>query len=180
MKEERPDGAEPLVVVARAVKTRGLKGEIVADLLTDFPARFEGISSLIAVAPNGTRSVVDLEGYWFHQDRVVLKLTGYDTIETASTFVGSEFAVPESERVQLPEGYFYDWELEGCFVETLDGSPIGHVSQVMRLGGGVEMLAVENVERHRHLIPMVQAIIVEIDIARKRIQIDPPEGLLGL
>jgi 16S rRNA processing protein RimM len=180
MKDERLDGAAPLVVVARAVKTRGLKGEIVADLLTDFPARFEGISSLIAVAPNGNRSVLGLESYWFQQDRVVLKLAGYDTIETARTLVGSEFAVPESERVQLPQGHFYDWELEGCIVETLDGSPVGHVREVRRLGGGVEMLEVEDLELHRHLIPMVQAIIVEIDIARKRIQIDPPEGLIGL
>lgn len=180
MNEGQQKSAEPLVAVARAVKTRGLKGEIVAELLTDFPDRFARVSRLIALAPNGERRVVELEGFWLHQARVVLKLAGYDTVETASSFVGNEFAVPESDRVQLPSGHFYDWELEDCVVETVGGNAVGHVSEVMRIGGGAEVLVVENDERHKHLIPMVQSIVVAIDLARKRIQIDPPEGLLEL
>ena len=179
MKEASP-GGEELVIVARAVKTRGLKGELVAELLTDFPERFSGISSLIAVSPAGERQVVTLESYWLHQDRVVLKLSGYDTIETASGFVGSQFAVPEAERVELDEGYFYDWQLEGCVVETIDGARVGQVSEVVRLGGEIEMLGVENADGQKHLIPMVESIVVEIDIAGKKIEIDPPEGLLEL
>jgi 16S rRNA processing protein RimM len=179
MKEVSP-GGEELVIVARAVKTRGLKGELVAELLTDFPDRFSGVSSLIAVSPDGERQVVDLESYWFHQDRVILKLSGYDTIETASGFVDHQFAVPEAERVELAEGYFYDWQLEGCVVETTAGARIGTVSEVMRLGGDIEMLGVENADGQKHLIPMVESIVVEIDIAGKRVLIDPPEGLLEL
>jgi 16S rRNA processing protein RimM len=180
MSEELSEAAEPVVAVARAVKTRGLKGELVAELLTDFPERFADLSQLIAIAPDGSRGVVELESYWFHQARVILKLAGYDSIETARAFVGSEFAVPESRRVRLPDGQFYDWELEGCVVETMNGKSIGHVTSVMRVGGGVEMLAVETNERYEHLIPMVQSIVIEIDTARKRIRIDPPQGLLEL
>ncbi len=180
MSEELPEGAEPVVAVARAVKTRGLKGEIVAELLTDFPERFADVSQLIAIALDEKRSVVELESYWFHQDRVILKLVGYDNIGTASAFVGCEFAVPESSRVQLPEGHFYDWELEECIVETTSGKLIGHVRDVMRVGGGVELLVVESDDRHKHLIPMVQSIVIDIDTRRKKIRIDPPQGLLEL
>ena len=180
MREELQESAESVVAVARAVKTRGLKGELVAELLTDFPDRFADVSELIAVAPDGKRSVVELESYWFHQSRVILKLAGYDSIETASAFVGYEFAVPESSRVQLPEDQFYDWELEKCVVETTSGELIGHVRDVMRVGGGVEMLVVESDKKHEHLIPMVQSIVIDIDTARKRIRIDPPQGLLEL
>ena len=52
---------EPLIVVARAVRTRGLKGEIVADLLTDFPHRFARLSQFLAVSPDGQRKDVQLE-----------------------------------------------------------------------------------------------------------------------
>ena len=179
MKNARAEG-DDLVIVARAVKTRGLKGELVAELLTDFPERFDGISSLIAVSPRGERQNVELENHWFHQDRVVLKLAGYDTIETASAFVDYQFAVPENEQVELDDGYFYDWQLEGCFVETTAGNAVGRVSEVMRLGGDVEMLGVENTEGQKHLIPMVESIVVKVDIAAKKILIDPPEGLLEL
>ena len=172
--------SDDLVIVARAVKTRGLKGELVAEVLTDFPERFDGISSLIAVSPRGERQNVELENHWFHQDRVVLKLAGYDTIETASAFVGYQFAVPENERVELDDGYFYDWQLEGCLVETKAGYAVGRVSEVMRLDGDIEMLSVESIEGQKHLIPMVESIVVNVDIAEKKILIDPPEGLLEL
>ena len=110
--DEEPE--ESLVIVARAVRPKGLKGEIVAELLTDFPDRFNRISQFFAISPKGEQTAVKLERFSFHKDRVVLKLAGYDTIESASTLVGYEFAVPESERVELAADEFYDWELEGC------------------------------------------------------------------
>src|SRR5262245_30718041 len=102
---------EALVAVARAVKTRGLKGELVAELLTDFPERFDSTSQLICVSPDGEQKEVELESYWLHQDRVVLKLAGIDNIESATPFVGCDFAVPESEIVQVDEGEFRDLDL---------------------------------------------------------------------
>jgi ribosomal 30S subunit maturation factor RimM len=42
------------------------------------------------------------------------------------------------------------------------------------------MLVVQTDERHEHLIPMVQSIVVDIDTAGKKIRIDPPQGLLEL
>ena len=178
---DAPDAsAEELVAVARAVKTRGLRGEIVAELLTDFPERFEGLENLIAVAPNGERMSLELEEQWLHGERIVLKFVGYDSIEEAAALVGYEFAVPEAERIELPEDEFYDWELANCRVETIEGEKLGVVREVMRTGG-VEVLVVENAEAKReHLIPLAETICVEIDIENKLIRVDPPEGLLEM
>ena len=171
--------SDDLVAVARAVRTRGLRGEVVADLLTDFPERFENLERLIAVAPDGKRQVLLLEEHWFQGGRIVLKFAGYDSIESASALIGSEFAVPEAERVELPEDVFYDWELVGCRVETVEGENIGRVREVMRTGGGVELLVVENERaRREHLIPLAETICVEINVEEKLIRIDAPEGLL--
>lgn len=175
----QPAGS-PLVAVAKAVKTRGLKGEIVADLLTDFPDRFADASTLIAITRDGQRRMVQLENYWHHQSRVVLKFAGYDDVETASTLVGCEFAVAETDRVELPEGHFYDWELTGFSVETIEGDRIGTVQEVMRIGGGVDMLVIRNDKQQEQLIPMVESIVLNIDSNRQLIRIDPPEGLLEL
>jgi 16S rRNA processing protein RimM len=169
--------AEELVAVARAVKTRGLRGEIVAELLTDFPERFDGLEHLIAVAPDGARRVLDLEEHWLHQGRVVLKFAGYDSIEEATALVGLEFTVPESERVELEEDEFYEWELAGCKVETVEGERLGLVREIMRTGGG-EMLVVDNGEGRDYLIPMAEEICVEINVEQKLIRVDVPEGLL--
>jgi len=175
----RKENRDDLIIIARAVRTRGLKGELVADVLTDFPERFERVSELTGVASSGERKQLKLESYWFQSDRMVLKFAGYDTIEMAKALVGYEFGLPEAERVQLSEDQFYDWELEGCSVENKPGSIIGEVSKVMRTGG-VELLVVEDAAGREILIPMAQSIVLAIDISRKKILIDPPEGLLEL
>jgi 16S rRNA processing protein RimM len=173
---ERNNG---LIFVARTVRTRGLKGEVVADLLTDFPERFELISQLQGIGPNGELQQLNLESYWFQNGRVVLKFLGYDSIESAKTLVGYELGLPEEERVKLSAGEYYDWELEGCSVVIQRGSAIGRVREVMRTGG-VELLVVEDETLREHLIPMAQSIVVEIDLSNRNIVIDPPEGLLDL
>jgi 16S rRNA processing protein RimM len=173
------DGASSeLVIIARAVKPRGLKGEIVAELLTDFPERFEDVDELVLVSPSGERRTKRLEDYWFQNDRVVLKFSGYDDVETAKELVGVEFAVPESERVPLPADHYYDWELEGCTVKVGDDS-IGQVKSVLKTGG-VEILVVTGNSGKELLIPLADSIVVEVDPARKTIVVDPPEGLLDL
>ena len=170
--------SDDLVAVAHAVKTRGLRGELVAELLTDFPERFEGLENLIAVAPDGQRMTVTLEEHWFQSGRVVLKFAGYDSIEEASALIGYEFAVPEAERVELPEDEFYEWELIGCRVETIEGEGLGRVREVMHTGG-VETLVVDNeAAKREHLIPLAEEICVEINIEQKLIRVDAPEGLL--
>jgi len=170
---------DDLIIVARAVRTRGLKGELLADVLTDFPERFERVSQLTGVSASGERKHFELENHWFQNDRMVLKFAGYDSIESATGLVGYEFGLPLTERVELAEDEFYDWELEGCLVENSLGLTIGKVREVMRTGG-VELLVVENEERGEIFVPMVASIVTEIDVSGKKILIDPPEGLLDL
>ena len=167
-----------LVIVARGVRTRGLKGELVAELLTDFPERFELLDELIAVSPAGRQQTVKLENYWFQNDRVILKIESFDDVDAAKELIGYDFAVPEADRVQLEADEFYDWELEGCTVNTVDGTTVGIVSSVLKTGG-TEILVVNDQDIER-LVPLAASIVKEIDPAAKRILIDPPPGLLEL
>ena len=171
-------GSSELVIIARAVRPRGLKGEIVAQLLTDFPDRFEDIEELVLVSPKGERTTKRLEDYWFQNDRVVLKLADYDDVEAAKELVGFELAVPESERVPLPADHYYDWELEGCTVKV-GAESIGTVKSVLKTGG-TEILVVADENDKERLIPFADSIVVEVDAEQKTIVVDPPEGLLDL
>ena len=171
-------GSSELVIIARAVRPRGLKGEIVAELLTDFPNRFEDVEELVLVSPKGERTTKRLEDYWFQNDRVVLKLADYNDVEAAKELVGFEFAVPESERVPLPADHYYDWELEGCTVKV-GAESIGTVKSVLKTGG-TEILVVADESNKERLIPFADSIVVKVDAAQKTIIVDPPEGLLDL
>jgi len=173
-----PEPGSDLVLIARAVRTHGLKGEVVAELLTDFPERFENLDEVVIVSPGGAQTTGSLEDFWFQKDRVVLKLSGYDDVDTAKQLIGHEFAVPESDRVQLERGEFYDWELEGCTVKVGDAS-IGQVRSVMKTGGA-EILVVADESGKETLVPFASDIVLEIDPEAKTILVDPPEGLLDL
>ena len=173
-----PEPGSDLVLIARAVRTHGLKGEVVAELLTDFPERFEDLEEVVLVSPGGEHKTGSLEDFWFQKDRVVLKLGGYDDVDAAKELIGYEFAVPESERVPLPADHYYDWELEGCTVKV-GADSIGTVSSVMKTGG-TEILVVADNSGKEQLIPLAGSIVVSVDTAGKTIVIDPPEGLLDL
>ena len=79
--------------------------------------------------PDGERRDLKIENFWFQKDRIILKFAGFDSIETAETLRGAEICIPESEAVELEEDEFFDWELEGCEVETVEGEKIGRVRE---------------------------------------------------
>jgi 16S rRNA processing protein RimM len=167
---------EELVAIARIVRTRGLKGEVVAELLTDFPDRFESLETITAVSPEGDRSELNIEKFWFQNDRIILKFSGYDDVDSSEELRDLEICVPESETVELEAGEFFDWQLKGCIVEDLQGERIGEVLELMRTGG-TEILVVGGPSKE-YLIPFAESICVDVDVEKKVIRIDPPEGLL--
>jgi 16S rRNA processing protein RimM len=169
---------EDLVAIAKTVRTRGLRGELVADVLTDFPERFAETKTVLAIKPDGTREELKIENHWFQKDRVILKFAGFDSIEAAESLINREICVPESEAVALEAGEFFDWELIDCAVETVAGETLGRVKEVMRTGG-TEILVVASAGGEKdYLIPFAETICVEVEIENKLIKVDAPEGLL--
>ena len=165
-----------LIAIARIARPRGIRGELVAEVLTDFPERFEGLKNAIAVLPNGVRLELKIENAWFQNERVVLKFDGIDSIEAGEELRDAEICVSESDAVELEEGEFFDWQLEGCEVRTVDGEAIGTVREVMRTGG-TENLVVDG-DGREYLIPFAESICTEVDVEAKLIRVDLPEGLL--
>lgn len=165
-----------LVAVARIVRSRGLRGELVAEILTDFPERFEDLETVTALLPGGARQSLKIERFWFQKGRIVFKFAGFDSIETAETLRDAEICIPEADAVKLDADEFFEWELENCLVETVEGVSLGLVKELMRTGG-TEILVVEGAEKE-YLIPFAETICIEVDVENKRIKVDAPEGLL--
>jgi 16S rRNA processing protein RimM len=168
--------SEELVAIAKTTRTRGLKGELVAEMLTDFPERFDNLDVVSAIKPNGETIELTLEKFWFQKNKVILKFKDFDRIEEAEALRNCEICVPESEAVVLEEGEFYDWELEGCEVETIEGEKLGRVVELMRTGGTPNLVV--KGETKDYLIPFAATICIEVDVEHKLIRIDTPEGLL--
>jgi len=165
------------VTVARIVSAQGRRGEVAAEILTDFPERFQAGGEFWLTAAGSLPRSFTLEQSWFHKGRVILKFRGVDTISDAELLTGSLVQVPRSERHALPSGTVYISDLVGCSV--LDGARLlGKVTGCEETGA-VPLLRVESQEGEI-LIPFAQEICGAVDLERKEIRVRLPEGLAEL
>jgi len=173
---------EPWTLLARLVRPQGRHGEILADILTDFPERFADRKRLFLVSSEtgegGAREIA-LENHWLHKGRVVLKFAGIDSIHDADTLRGLLVAIPANERAALRDDSVYIGDLIGCEVVDLSGTPVtvGVVTDVDREAG---LLAVKSPDGSEALIPFAKAYLVRMDLAGKRIEMRLPAGLLEI
>jgi 16S rRNA processing protein RimM len=167
------------VLLAELVRPWGVRGEALATLHADDPARLDEVAAVELVPRRGAPRRARLEGWKVAGGRVVLKLEGVDSVEAARALAGAEVRIPGAEaRRRAPEGRVFAYQLEGMKVVAADGRPLGEVVRVLR-PAGQSLLEVRG-GRGLFLVPLVAAICKEIDVAGGRIVVDPPEGLIEL
>jgi 16S rRNA processing protein RimM len=171
--------AQPsFIVIARIVRTRGNRGEVLADLYTDFPARFDFLEDVWLEWPDGSRERGQIGEAWEHKGRQVLKFRGIDSISSAERLVGAWLMVEIENAVPLPEGTYFDHDLVGCAVYDRDGEQLGVVREVLRISGNNQLVVTG--KRGEFLLPAVEKICRDVCIEKKRIVVEPPEGLIDL
>jgi 16S rRNA processing protein RimM len=124
----------------------------------------------------GDGSRFEVESVWWHQDRLVFKFHGIDSISEAEPLAGAEVRIPAGERWALEPGEYYESDLIGCeVIDRASGNPLGRVVE-WQDSGGPGLLVLEG----GLLVPFARAICVEIDTRARRILVDLPEGLKEL
>jgi 16S rRNA processing protein RimM len=166
------------ITIARIIRTRGNKGEVLVDSFTDFPDRFDRLKDVWLEFENSDLQKVLIDFTWEHKGRRILKFTGFDTINAAEKLVGCLVQIPVEQAVQLPEGTYFDHDLIGCSVEDNHGKYLGVVVGIFRISGN-NQLVVKGLNKE-FLIPAVENICTQISIKKKQIIVDPPEGLMDL
>jgi 16S rRNA processing protein RimM len=173
-----PDKRPSFISIARIARTRGNRGEVLADLHTDFPDRFSTLEEVWLEFADGRRISIKIEEAWEHKGRMVLKFAGVENISAAEAFVGSWVQLPYSQAMELPEGTYFDHDLIGCSVELAGGERLGIVEDILRIEENNQLVV--KGPGGEYLIPAVGSICTRIEIGEKRIVVDPPEGLLDL
>ena len=169
---------EDLVLVGRIARPHGLRGQVVVNPETDFvEQRFRPGATLHTRGAAGDRTRT-ISTARVHGGRPIVGFEGLTRIEDVERLSGQELRVPEEELQALAPGQFYHYQLAGCVVETLHGEYVGEVDRVEGGAGGSRLVV--GGPRGEVLVPLAADICVEIDVATKRIRIDPPEGLLDL
>jgi len=166
------------ISIARIARPRGTRGEVLADLYSDFPARFESLLEVWVEFPDQSRERQTIEESWMHKNRLVLKFAGTDTISAAERFAGAWLQVEAEHAFPLPEGTYFDHDLVGCSVLDADGKVLGSVREVLRVAGNTQLVVEQR--GSEFMIPAVGEICVEVSITEKQIRVNLPEGLIDL
>jgi 16S rRNA processing protein RimM len=189
------EGTPVWIVLAQLLRPQGRKGELLAELLTDFPERFEQ-QPRVFLAPEGFSGTeaearpMEVVAFWLpvgkNVGRVVLQFAGIETISDAELIAGQEVIVPSEERRPLDDESVYISDLVGCTV--YDGQqPVGVVDDVQfamtpdgarRLDDAPPLLSVISPDGDEVLIPFAKAFLVAVDTAARRIDMTLPEGLV--
>jgi 16S rRNA processing protein RimM len=189
------------VQVARILRPRGNKGEVLAELLTDFPTRFSTLKQVYLRKQNGEVRPVGLQHFWVDRNRAaagVFHFAGCASISDAEALRGYAVLLPYAERVSLPIGQYFVTDLIGCTVfelpvaETKLSSPacameeaprvIGTVREVFFPGEGVAGTPLLQVDTAKGelLLPLAEDICTRVDVGERRIDVKLPEGLREL
>lgn len=163
------------VVVGRIGRPHGIRGEVTVETRTDEPEdRFAPGSVLLVDSP--VRQLV-VDGMHWHSGRLLLSFEGVHDRTAAEGLRGLLLEVErgEDETPDDPDE-FYDSALIGCAVVLDDGTPVGTIAEVAHLPGQ-DLLVVDRAPGEV-LVPFVEQFVPVVDIAARRVVIDPPPGLL--
>jgi 16S rRNA processing protein RimM len=193
------------VLVARILRPRGNKGEVAAEVLTDFPHRLTRLTEVYLGkaegVPQDSPQRVAVRSCWLsqnHRGQAVFHFAGCDSIADAEKFRGLDVLLPLEERVSLPAGQYFVSDLIGCSVfdsfaeeRVVSSSPcslarapelLGAVRDVYFPGEGVTgtpLLCVDTAQGEL-LIPLAEDICTNINVSERRIDVVLPPGLRTL
>lgn len=189
---------EAFVTLARILRARGNKGEVAAEILTDFPQRLAKLREVFLSDGRGAPKKIAVRVCWLHGHRAIFHFKGCDSISAAERLRGMEIQIPLAERVTLPAGQYFVSDLVGCAVFEIPSAPaavssspcslatapalLGTVREVHFTGEGVAgtpLLAVETPQGEL-LVPLAEEICTRIDTAARRIEVSLPDGLREL
>ena len=177
-------GPEPWVWLARIRRPQGRKGEVLAEILTDFPEKFSERRRLWLIGLSGIAvpREVELVHHWPHKGGIVLHFSGVDSISAAEELAGLIIAIPRSQRMPLGEDEAYIGDLIGCtLVDVAGAAPVhvGEIEDVDRSAGPVALLVVRGAAGEI-LIPFAKSYLRKIDLEARRVEMALPEGLVDL
>jgi 16S rRNA processing protein RimM len=177
------------VWLARIRKSQGRKGEVLAEILTDFPEKFaerKRVWLLNAAGQSGESArEIEIASHWLHKNGttgdIVLHFASINSITEAEALRGLIVAIPRAERALLDEDGVYVGDLIGCSlvdVASAPEKPVGKIEDVDRDAGPVALLVVRGEASDEILIPFAKSYLRSIDLEGKRVEMALPEGLV--
>ncbi len=170
------DGDMGWLIVGQVGKPHGIHGDVLVDVITDFPERLTDGVRFGVGADSAPLEFHHVHRVRFHKGKWLLSVKGIRDRETIEGWRGQFLFLPEQALEDLPEGYYYEHHLVGLECRSPEGDVVGEVTG-LDPGEGQSRLIVRSGLRER-LVPYVPEIVREVDLEGGFVVIDAPRGLL--
>jgi 16S rRNA processing protein RimM len=158
-------------------KPHGVHGDVLVDIITDFPERLTDGLRFGLGAEDGPSEFHEVFRVRYHKGRWLLSVAGLRDRDAIGPWRGRFLFLPALALDELPEGYHYEHHLVGLECVSIAGESLGTVTALDPGAGGQRRLVVRR-DRREFLVPYVPEIVREVDLERRRVVLDPPPGLL--
>ena len=164
------------LIIGRAGKPHGVHGDLLVEIVTDFPERLTDGLRFGLGDDSGPAEFFETHRVRYHKGRWLLSMKDIRDRETVEAWRGKYLYLPEQALEDLPEGYYYEHHLTGLECRSPDGAVLGRVTG-LDPGESQSRLIVRRDDRE-FLVPYVPEIVIEVDLGKKIVVIDAPPGLL--
>jgi 16S rRNA processing protein RimM len=167
------------LVVGRIGKAHGLRGEVTVEVRTDDPDLRFAPGTELETDP-AERGPLTVAAGRVQSGRLVLSFERVAD-RTAAEALRNTLLIVEADADESTDDpdEFYDHQLVGLSVVTVDGRDIGTVAEMLHLPAQ-DVFAVRRPDGREVLIPFVAKIVPRVDLERGAVVVDPPPGLLEL
>jgi len=165
-----PLKGEPVfLVVGKLRRAHGLAGDILMEVITDFPERMRSGRELFI---GEEHTPVHLQKSHVHPPFLLLKFREFDTPDEVGKFRNSMVYVRADSLPPLPEGEYYQHQLVGLQVVTEDGQTLGILTEVLETGAN-DVYIVKAADGKEVLLPAIREVIQSVNLADKTMMVRP-------
>lgn len=163
-----------LVAIGIIRAPHGIRGRLKVEPLTDDPARFTKLRSVIVAQPDSKVAATEyeIEKVAFQPKCVLLELRGVGSREAADALRGAKLLIPEEDVPPAGENSYYFYQLEGMRVETSEGTLLGTLDFITRTGSNDIYVIAPPGGGEQILIPAVKQAIISVELESKLMVVD--------
>jgi 16S rRNA processing protein RimM len=169
------EGEPVFLVVGKLRHTHGLHGEILMEVITDFPERIRPGKTLLIGETHLPKKVASRR---VHSNNLLLSFDGIDTPEEVGQLRNQWVYVPASDRPPLSEGEYYHHQLLGLKVTSEDGTELGKITDILETGAN-DVYIIRSDSGKEVLLPAIQSVILDIDLDKGQMRVHLIPGLLA-
>ena len=174
MSEAKAPPPNQRLIIGEIVAAHGLAGDVRVQPLTDFPERFHELGEVWVAPKSGEPTRRRITRTKRHETKglLILQFAGAGTREHADKLVGAFIEIEADKAKDLPEGTYFEHDIVGLRVITPDGQDLGRITEILHTGANDVYVT------RRCLIPAIEDVVKEVDLAAGKMVIEAIPGLL--